>query len=318
MAEPNEIADSGKAAAPESKFDSTANLPNVESPPLSPAQMSPEQLHEPLLEAQMKVAPTAPLSPPTQPAPRLTASQPMSSANLNAGPRIPHIKVPPLKIPHMNVPLLGISRRNRRRAALAATVVLAAGFGAAVGAVANRGPVQAPPKPDTALIEENHLLQRSVAKLTKDVGALKVSVEASARENRGQIAKVGEQLNEKLAERTRTADITGSVSKPATVAAIAPAPAEKAEAAPMPPPRPAIVQGWTVHEARNGRVIVESRGEFFQIAPGVPLPGLGRVEAIRREGDTVVVVTPKGLITSSQSTAAIRPRPAYQPYYRQY
>jgi hypothetical protein len=251
-----------------------------------------------------------------QPAPRPLASHPTSSAALNPRAAIPHIKMPPLRMPQVKIPLLNISRRTRRRAALAATIALTAGFGAAVGAIGNRAPAQAPAKPDTALIEENHLLQRSVAKLAKDVGALKVSIEASSRESRSQIAKVGDQLNEKLAERMRAPDITGSISKPATVAATMPA-AEKPEVAPMPPPRPAIVQGWTLHEARNGRVIAESRGEFFQIVPGVLLPGLGRVETIRREGDSLVAVTAKGLITSSQSTAAIRPRP-YPPYYRQY
>jgi hypothetical protein len=315
MAEPNEIADSGKAAAQQSKIGSTANLPSVESPPLSPAGDSPEKLHQPLLEAQMKVAPAAPLTPPAQPAPRPTASQPVSSGNLNPRAAIPQMKISPFKVPQVKFPRLGISRRARSRAALAATVVLAAGFGAAVGAIASRVPVPAPAKPDTALLEENHLLQRSVAKLAKDVGALKVSLEASSRESRSQIAKVGEQLNQKLAERAPTPEITGSINKPA-VAATTPA-AEKAEIAPMPPPRPAIVQGWTLHEARNGRVIAESRGEFFQIVPGVLLPGLGRVETIRREGDSLVPVTAKGLITSSQSTAAIRPRP-YPPYYRQY
>jgi hypothetical protein len=317
MAEPNEIADSGKAAAPESKIDSLANLPNVEAPPLSPAGRPPEKLHEPLLEAQMK-SPIAPPPFPAQPIIRPMATQSNASPTANLRPAIPPLKMPPLGIPPMKISALNISRRNRRRAALAATVVLAAGFGATVGAIANRAPVQVPPKLDVTLVEENHLLQRSVAKLAKDLGALKTSIEASARENRSQITKVGEQLNEKLAERARAPEITGSITKPATVAAIAPAPTEKPEVAPMPPPRPAIVQGWTLHEARNGRVIAESRGEFFQVLPGVPLPGLGRVEAIRHEGDSLVVVTPKGLITSSLSTASIRPRSSYPPYYRQY
>jgi hypothetical protein len=72
---------------------------------------------------------------------------------------------------------------------------------------------------------------------------------------------------------------------------------------------------------RNGRIFVENRGEYFQVAPGVPLPGLGRVETIRREGDSLVVVTTKGLITEARTTASVRPRPQqryYTPYWEPY
>jgi hypothetical protein len=64
--------------------------------------------------------------------------------------------------------------------------------------------------------------------------------------------------------------------------------------------------------------VVESRCQLFQVAPGVPLPGLGRVEAIRREGDAWVVVTQKGLIMPVESRAAIPQRQSYPPYYRRY
>ena len=244
---------------------------------------------------------------------------------------MPKAKLPPLKIPAMKIPDVKIaspriSRRMRRRAALAATVMLAAGFGAAVGAVANRTPVQPPPKPDTALIEENHALQRSVAKLNKDLTTLKANVESAARESKSQIAKATASLSDRI---DKAIDVTGSVGKPATTVAtnVAGTPpttlekqAEKLESAPLPQPRPSIVQGWTVREARNGRIWVENRGEMFAVAPGVPLPGLGRVETIRREGNSLVVVTTKGLITETQTTASVRPRPQryYTPYWQPY
>ncbi len=301
MAEPNEISDRGDKVAPETK----SELPAVESPPLSPA----EQVKEPILDAQMtsRPAPSNPASAPARPEPGPTVASTSRPAI-----KIPPLRIPPVKIPDVKMPGMRLSRRLRRRAALAAIVVLAAGFGAAVGTLATRAPAPPPPKPNTALLEENQALQRSVARLTKDLATLKTSAEAAARESRAQIAKVSEELNKRL---DRAPETTGSIGKAATAA---PAVEKPEVAPPIPTPRPAIVQGWTVREGRNGRVLVESRGEFFEVFPGVPLPGLGRVEAIRREGDRWVVVTPRGLITSAETSAAVRPRPPYPPYYRPY
>jgi hypothetical protein len=312
MAEPNEIANGDKAAAqdskPESKIEPKAELPTVESPPLSPA----EKLPEPVLEAQMKPQPAPEVKP--EPAAAATAEP--------AKPRfaMPHIKMPSLKIPAMKMPEIKIaapkiSRRNRRRAALAATIMLAAGFGAAAGAIAMR--TLAPPqaKPNTALLEENHALQRSVAKLNKDLTTLKANVEAAARDSKTQIAKVTASLSDRF---DKAMDVTGSIGKSPTSPATTPSPSIAAPA-PLPHPRPSIVQGWTVRVARNGRVWAENRGDLYAVAPGVPLPGLGRVETIRRDGHSLVVVTTKGLITENQATASVRPRPRYYtPYWEPY
>jgi hypothetical protein len=236
--------------------------------------------------------------------------------------------MPAMKMPEMKITAPKISRRMKRRAALAATIMLAAGFGAAAGAIAIRAPATPPAKPDTALIEENHALQRSVAKLNKDLTTLKTNVESAARDSKTQIAKVTANLSDRL---DKAMDVTGSIGKsttsPATTTATASPQIEKqavnVEPAPLPQPRPAIVQGWTVREARNGRIWVENRGELYSVAPGAPLPGLGRVETIRREGDSLVVVTTKGLITEGQTTASVRPRPQqqqryYTPYWQAY
>jgi hypothetical protein len=315
MAEPNEIANGDKAVAQESntesKIETKAELPSVESPPLSPA----EKLSEPVLDAQMKPQ-AIPSAPEVKP-------EPVAAASAQAKSRfaVPHIKMPPFKIPAIKMPEVKlaapkISRRMRRRAALAATIMIAAGFGAAAGAIAMRQPAPTPAKPDTALLEENHALQRSVAKLNKDLTTLKANVEVAARDSKTQIAKVTASLSDRL---DKAMDVTGSIGKPATTTAAVSPPI--ATPAPLPQPRPSIVQGWTVREARNGRVWVENRGELFAVAPGIPLPGLGRVETIRREGNSLVVVTTKGLITENQTTASVRPRPQpryYTPYWEPY
>src|SRR6185437_11718550 len=170
-------------------------------------------------------------------------------------PKAPRLTMPPIKITEMKMPMppkFGLSRRMRHRAALAIIVMFAAGFGAGVGAIASRAPQPPPPKPDTALLEENYALQRSVAKLAKDITALKTSVDASARDGRTQLAKLGARIE-------RAPEVTGSIAKPATAPASTPPAqppaADKPEAIvspPLPTPRPAIIQGWTLREARNG------------------------------------------------------------------
>jgi hypothetical protein len=61
-------------------------------------------------------------------------------------------------------------------------------------------------------------------------------------------------------------------------------------------PRVSVVSGWTIRDVRDGYVYVQGRGDIFQVVPGAPLPGLGPVEAIKRQGGRWVVVTPTGLI----------------------
>ncbi|HVV79902.1 MAG TPA: hypothetical protein VHD59_09855 [Pseudolabrys sp.] len=313
MAEPNEIANGDKSVAQDSKtetkIETKTELPVVESPPLSPA----ETLSEPVLDAQMKPQPASELKP--EPAAAATV-QPAKPRFAMPNIKMPALKIPAMKLPELKIATPKISRRMRRRAALAATIMLAAGFGAAVGAVAMRQPAQPPARPNTALLEENHALQRSVAKLNKDLTTLRANVETAARESKTQIAKATASLSDRL---DKAMDVTGSIGKPATTAAAVSPPI--ADSAPLPQPRPSIVQGWTVREARNGRIWVENRGELYAVAPGVPLPGLGRVETIRREGDSLVVVTTRGLITETQTTASVRPRPQqryYTPYWEPY
>ena len=74
-----------------------------------------------------------------------------------------------------------------------------------------------------------------------------------------------------------------------------------AAAAPIPPaPVPSgIVPGWAVRDVYRGVAMLQSRlGGMVEVEPGDVLPGLGRIEAIRRQEGRWVVVTSKGTITS--------------------
>ena len=58
------------------------------------------------------------------------------------------------------------------------------------------------------------------------------------------------------------------------------------------------MQGWTIRDARDGFVYVQSHGEIYQVVHGAPLPGLGPVESVKQQDGRWVVTTPKGIIVS--------------------
>jgi hypothetical protein len=191
--------------------------------------------------------------------------------------------------------------RHKRYALLAASVTFAAALGAIVGALASGGfSSSVPAKPDVATIEENKAMQQSIAQLGKEVTTLKASLEATNKAAHSQMAKISERLEQS------SADITGSISAPQTVAPMpapvaAPLPLPRpqiAAAEAMPPSRTAIVTGWTIHDLRGGYVYVENHGEVYQVLLGAPLPGLGPVESVKRQDGRWVVTTPKGIIVS--------------------
>ena len=69
--------------------------------------------------------------------------------------------------------------------------------------------------------------------------------------------------------------------------------APKAEVARLP-----TVEGWVLRDVANGSALIEGRRGMFEVYAGDPVPGLGRVDAIRRQDGRWVVVTSKGLIVA--------------------
>jgi hypothetical protein len=58
------------------------------------------------------------------------------------------------------------------------------------------------------------------------------------------------------------------------------------------------VEGWVLRDVGNGGALIESRRGLFEVYAGDAVPGLGRVDAIRRQDGRWVVVTTKGLIVA--------------------
>jgi len=211
---------------------------------------------------------------------------------------------------------------KRRIAALAAVVALAALAGALGGALATAGLTHV--AGDDAAIGDNHALEASIARIDADILALKASVEHTAKLGMSQFSKTSERLDKvekaqaepaaKLAKLSETVDklratpaatpvpvaaaapkekeVTGSVTLPAA-AAQASATAPKVEVGRLP-----TVEGWILRDVANGGALIEGRQGVYEVYAGDPVPGLGRVDAIRRQDGRWVVVTSKGLIVA--------------------
>lgn len=197
-----------------------------------------------------------------------------------------------------------------RFALLAASVAIAAALGGLIGSLSTLGLASA--KTETA--DATHQLQTALTQVTKQVAALKASIDASHRAATTQVSKISERLDrsdkaqaepaQKLAALTETVAklekrlaASASADDNITTGSI-PQRAAAPAAAPKDQSQPAIVQGWVLRDIYRGRALVENRNGLYEVAPGATLPGIGRVETITRQNGRWVVVTPKGLIVS--------------------
>jgi len=210
---------------------------------------------------------------------------------------------------------------KRRIAALAAVVALAALAGALGGALATAGLTHVASE-DTAT-GGNRALEASIARIDADILSLKAGIEHTSKLGISQFNKTSDRLDKvekaqlepaaKLAKLSEAVDklratpalvpvaaapapaapkeVTGSVTPPAAAQASATPP--KAEVGRLP-----TVEGWILRDVANGGALIEGRQGVYEVYAGDPVPGLGRVDAIRRQDGRWVVVTSKGLIVA--------------------
>jgi hypothetical protein len=264
--------DSGKTAGKTpARSESTGELPNVESPPLSPASET--------------------WAPPD-----------VSRASAETG------AIPPQKPSSMR-PGFRHQARRRYNAMLTASVTAAVMFGVVAG-MAMGAVLVAPNQSAPARLAERSAMQHSIETLSSDVASLKAGLAAAEQKasraaaelkaryaaaekaaEKQAAAKVVAKNAERLADEPET---TGSIP---TVAAIT--------APPLPAPRPGrapnvepLVRDWSIRYIRNGLVYVQGHGEIYLVQPGAPLPGLGPVQDVTRREGRWLVRTPKGLIVT--------------------
>src|SRR6266700_2730599 len=91
-------------------------------------------------------------------------------------------------------------------------------------------------------------------------------------------------------------DSMGSASQTTGTSSLAarPTPSPKVDAGGRMP----VIQGWSVRDVSHGVALIEGRSGFYEVNAGDPIPGLGRVDSIRRQDGRWVVVTSKGLVVS--------------------
>lgn len=212
----------------------------------------------------------------------------------------------------------GASRRSRKFTWLAASVVVGAAFGAMAGVLGVSGVtwLASGPAPQAAP-DQTAALQSTLTQLRSEVAALKAGVDASGRTSTTQYNKLVDRFDR--VERAQSAAAKAdAVKADAALPKEAPASAAAREAtgsitpinpsasaqpvAPLPVPAvtpTAVVPGWAVRDVYRGVAMLQSRvGSMVEVGPGDVLPGIGRIEAIRRQDGRWVVITSRGMIVS--------------------
>jgi hypothetical protein len=200
--------------------------------------------------------------------------------------------------------------RPSRSTLLAVAFAFAAAMGALAGSLSASGLAQfwQPAPAKSAAADTGGVLQA----MKVELAAMKASLDVATRSASNQVAKITDRLER--VERsgsepaTKLAHIAESVDRlekknAAMAAAMEATGAIGASEAARTEPKivDRLVEGWIVQDVRHGRALVESRyGGVFVVGTGGSLPGLGRVEAIKRQDGQWVVVTARGTITSGQ------------------
>jgi len=216
------------------------------------------------------------------------------------------------------------SSGKRRIGAMAAVVALATVAGALGGALATAGVGKLMAGDSASASARDSAFEAAVTRIDADIVALKASLEHTAKTGATQFNKTSDRLDKvekaqvepaaklaKLSEavdklrtaqasaasaqaQARDVNVTGSVPQQVAAAATpAPAAPPKPEVARMP-----TVEGWVLRDVANGSALIEGRRGMYEVFAGDPVPGLGRVDAIRRQDGRWVVVTSKGLIVA--------------------
>jgi hypothetical protein len=193
-----------------------------------------------------------------------------------------------------------------RFSVLAAALALAAALGGMVGALAAYGLARPAVVPAAAAertsLEDIQLLKENVVQARVELAALKLSIDSANRNTAAQLSRISERIDRversqaepagKLTKAVDTLerlsrgeasskDVTGSLASPANG---------------LNQSKPATVEGWVVRDVYRGTALIEGRMGVIEVDQGDVVPGLGRVDAIRKQDGRWVVVTPKGLI----------------------
>jgi hypothetical protein len=169
-------------------------------------------------------------------------------------------------------------------------------------------------------------ISRAIKAQLGELAALKTSLDSSIRNSNTQFAGISERLDHvehAQVDATNTAAAAANTAKLAHIADAVdrlnktPSPETTGSIGASPPPAAAqaspsaspaadkmaqrVLEDWIIQDVRGGRALVESRyGAMFAVTEGSVLPGLGRVETVKRQDGQWLVVTARGTITSGR------------------
>jgi hypothetical protein len=199
--------------------------------------------------------------------------------------------------------------RSWRFALLAATIALAAALGSFTGSLTGSGVSRLVPESvPNADIADTSAILRGLKSQVAELAAMKSSLDGAIRNTNTQFVSIADRLDRveraasnPAAQLAHIADTVDRLNKlnaaPETTSSIA--------TTAVPPSEPKItdriVENWVVQDVHGDRALVENRnGGLFEVGAGSFLPGLGRVETVKRLDGQWVVVTARGLITSGR------------------
>lgn len=223
---------------------------------------------------------------------------------------------------------LALPSAGRRAATVALMVAIAAASGVGGAMLHSSDTISAAERGEQA--EQVRLVRDAIARIESEFAAVRSNMDRYAKLSTASASKTGERLDRiekaQAEPAARLAKLTDSVEKlraappaaaPASTVAAAPPPLAATVAAAASPPardvtgsisaqasakveaaKPVIVDGWVVRDAAKGAALIEGRNGLLEVYVGDSVPGVGRVDAVRRQDGRWVVVTGKGLIVT--------------------
>jgi hypothetical protein len=211
----------------------------------------------------------------------------------------------------------GTGPRVSRFTLLAASLALAAALGGMAGALAAYGLARPGPAPSVSAgrtnLDEIQALKENVVQARVELAALKVSIDSANRNASAQFTRIGERierieriqaepttkLNKAVEMLDRMARGDGGAQPKEVTGSVAPSSPAHANGPNQPPPKSGV-EGWVVRDVHRGTALIEGRMGMIEVEQGDLVPGLGRVDAIRKQDGRWVVVTSRGLITTGR------------------
>ena len=221
---------------------------------------------------------------------------------------------------------------KRRIAAIAAVLALATTAGAVGGALVTAALMHGTSDVAAAASTQPLTLTASLSRIDSDIQALKAGLDHTSKLGSNQFNRTSERLDKleraqaepaaKLAKLSEaidklhalpvpapavaaatpsasaaSKDITGSIASTPTqqqaAASVAPKNDMKGEFSRLP-----TVDGWVLRDVAYGGALIDGRRGVYEVYAGDMVPGLGRIDAVRRQDGHWVVVTSRGLIVA--------------------